>query len=127
MDTRTPSISTTTAARMAGVTYRQANYWASNGLVPVAQSPGSGVYRSWTSADVLALCLVGVLMGHAFAHETIRRAVDHLDLDPDFVWVQAGEVVGSGSMMDLFDALAYAPCSVVVNVGALRAQVNNRG
>lgn len=51
--------STHEAARMAGVTYRQASHWCAGGVLGARlRGLGSGSHRRWASADVLALCSV---------------------------------------------------------------------
>lgn len=68
MDTLTvpdapPSFSAVEACQLAGVTYRQLDYWARNGqVVPsIAEAGGSGTARRYSSYDVAQLRVLGRL------------------------------------------------------------------
>lgn len=48
------------AAALAGITFRQLDYWARSGLVPpsIAEAHGSGTQRRYSRADVICLRVV---------------------------------------------------------------------
>lgn len=115
------TFSTPEACRMAGVTYRQVDYWVREGLVsPVVRARGSGTTRRFDSTDVLALALTRVLLGRQVPHSAIRSAQGFLGTSRDFLWVQ-GETVGVGDEWDLGEAVAHVPETVLVNLRTLRA------
>lgn len=63
MRTTVPSYHSPQACRLAGITYRQIDYWARVGLVApsIAEAAGSGTARRYSACDVLCLRLVGLL------------------------------------------------------------------
>lgn len=68
------------AARVAGITYRQLDYWARTGLVePTIQTAtGSGSQRLYSFRDVLVLKLVKRLLETGISLQQIRVAVEQL-------------------------------------------------
>lgn len=68
------------AARAAGITYRQLDYWARTGLVePTVQSAkGSGSQRLYGFRDILVLKLVKRLLDTGISLQQIRTAVAQL-------------------------------------------------
>ncbi|UOQ61124.1 MerR family transcriptional regulator [Leucobacter rhizosphaerae] len=69
-----------TAARAAGISYRQLDYWARTGLVePTVQSAkGSGSQRLYGFRDILVLKLVKRLLDTGISLQQIRTAVGQL-------------------------------------------------
>ncbi|GAA4981847.1 MerR family transcriptional regulator [Kineococcus glutinatus] len=69
-----------TACRVAGITYRQLDYWARTGLVEpsVRSASGSGSQRLYSFRDVLVLKVVKRLLDTGVSLQQIRSAVDHL-------------------------------------------------
>ena len=70
----------TTACRVAGITYRQLDYWARTGLVEPSIRPatGSGTHRLYSFRDILVLKIVKRLLDTGVSLQQIRAAVTHL-------------------------------------------------
>ncbi|WP_166847714.1 MerR family transcriptional regulator [Isoptericola sp. BMS4] len=70
----------TTACRVAGITYRQLDYWARTGLVEPSIRPatGSGTHRLYSFRDILVLKVVKRLLDTGVSLHQIRTAVTHL-------------------------------------------------
>ncbi|MFT4229898.1 MAG: MerR family transcriptional regulator [Microbacterium sp.] len=68
------------AARAAGITYRQLDYWARTELVEptVRGAKGSGSQRLYGFRDILVLKLVKELLNTGISLQQIRVAVDQL-------------------------------------------------
>lgn len=68
------------AHRVAGITYRQLDYWARTGLVvpSIRQAGGSGTQRLYSFRDVLLLRIVKRFLDVGISLQQIRVAVDHL-------------------------------------------------
>lgn len=68
------------AARAAGITYRQLDYWARTGLVePTVQgAKGSGSQRLYGFRDILVLKLVKRLLDTGISLQQIRTAIEQL-------------------------------------------------
>ncbi len=70
----------TTACGVAGITYRQLDYWARTGLVEPSIRPatGSGTHRLYSFRDILVLKVVKRLLDTGVSLQQIRSAVTHL-------------------------------------------------
>ncbi len=68
------------AHRIAGITYRQLDYWARTGLVEpeLRQADGSGTQRLYSFRDVLLLCVVKRFLDLGISLQQIRVAIEHL-------------------------------------------------
>lgn len=68
------------AHRVAGITYRQLDYWARTGLVvpEIRQAGGSGTQRLYSFRDILLLRVVKRFLDTGISLQQIRVAVDHL-------------------------------------------------
>jgi DNA-binding transcriptional MerR regulator len=68
------------ACQIAGITYRQLDYWARTKLVAptVRTAHGSGSQRLYSFTDILALKIVKRLLDTGVSLQNIRVAVDHL-------------------------------------------------
>ncbi|HET7173427.1 MAG TPA: MerR family transcriptional regulator [Nocardioidaceae bacterium] len=69
-----------TACSVAGITYRQLDYWARTGLVQpsVRTAGGSGTQRLYSFRDVLLLKVIKRLLDAGVSLQQIRAAISHL-------------------------------------------------
>jgi len=69
-----------TACRVAGISYRQLDYWARTGLVEpsVQNASGSGTHRLYSFRDILVLKVVKRLLDTGVSLQQIRAAAAHL-------------------------------------------------
>jgi DNA-binding transcriptional MerR regulator len=101
------------AARIAGVTYRQLDYWTRTGLLPKPEQParGKGSRRGYAFLDLVRVRVVASLKRQGVSVQMIRRVLDaltekwHVD-DP----LLQGRlvIVGADLLWDLDDALLDA-------------------
>lgn len=74
------TVSTRQAARIAGATKRQLDYWARTGVVtPQTPARGSGSERAWSFLDVLRLRILAELRGAGIPLQRIRKALERLE------------------------------------------------
>ncbi len=68
------------AHRVAGITYRQLDYWARTGLVvpEIRQAGGSGTQRLYSFRDILLLRVVKRFLDVGISLQQIRVAIEHL-------------------------------------------------
>ena len=68
------------ACQIAGITYRQLDYWARTGLVgpSIRSAQGSGSQRLYSFKDILVLKVVKRLLDTGVSLHNIRVAVEHL-------------------------------------------------
>ena len=68
------------ACKMAGITYRQLDYWARTGLVrpSVADAHGSGTQRAYSYHDMLELKVIKCLLSGGISLQASRKAVEYL-------------------------------------------------
>ncbi|HEY8544261.1 MAG TPA: MerR family transcriptional regulator [Acidimicrobiales bacterium] len=70
----------TTAHTVAGITYRQLDYWARTGLVvpSVRDASGSGTQRLYSFRDIVVLKVVKRLLDAGVSLQNIRKAIETL-------------------------------------------------
>src|SRR5919198_4997107 len=68
------------ACQIAGITYRQLDYWARTSLVApsIRSAAGSGSQRLYSFKDILVLKVVKRLLDTGVSLQNIRSAVQHL-------------------------------------------------
>lgn len=68
------------ACKLAGITYRQLDYWARTGLVrpSIADAHGSGSQRSYSYRDILELKVIKHLLSGGISLQAARKAVEYL-------------------------------------------------
>ncbi|MDP9341529.1 MAG: MerR family transcriptional regulator [Actinomycetota bacterium] len=66
--------------RIAGISYRQLDYWARTGLVrpTIRDAGGSGTQRLYSFQDLLQLKVVKNLLDAGVALQQIRKAIEYL-------------------------------------------------
>lgn len=121
----TTTFTTPEAARLAGVSPRQIDYWVRTDLLaPSVLAKGSGTQHRFSPHDVFVTAVVKVLMDHRVDRRAIKAAVDLLvDVHP-FLWV-IGRHVEVGSGWDVLDASTSTPALLVVNLGLLRDRLRD--
>lgn len=69
------------ACQVAGITYRQLDYWARTGLVQptIRTAAGSGSQRLYSFRDILVLKIVKGLLDTGISLQNIRKAVEKLE------------------------------------------------
>jgi len=69
-----------TACRVAGISYRQLDYWARTKLVEpsIQTASGSGTHRLYSFRDILVLKVVKRLLDTGVSLQQIRTAAEHL-------------------------------------------------
>ena len=68
------------AKRIAGITYRQLDYWTRTGLVTpsVKDAHGSGSQRLYSFQDLATLRVIKKLLDTGVSLQRVRKAVEHL-------------------------------------------------
>jgi DNA-binding transcriptional MerR regulator len=84
---------TADVARLSSTTYRQLDYWCSEGLVPGQPAdPGSGSRRRWTYTQLRHVRCLGALTAAGVAGPMLREAATLL-ADTDLDWAVPLELV----------------------------------
>jgi DNA-binding transcriptional MerR regulator len=87
---------------IVGITYRQLDYWARQGLVrpSIADAHGSGTQRSYSFGDLVRLKVIKDLLDAGVKLQTARNAIEYLREDLGDDWATASLVLdGAGSVL----------------------------
>jgi len=87
---------------IVGITYRQLDYWARQGLVKpsLADARGSGTQRSYSFNDLVRLKVIKNLLDAGVKLQTARKAIEYLREDRGDDWATASLVLdGAGSVL----------------------------
>src|SRR5262245_14983192 len=87
---------------IVGITYRQLDYWARQGLVrpSIADARGSGTQRSYSFNDLVRLKVIKNLLDAGVKLQTARKAIAYLREDLGDDWATASLVLdGAGSVL----------------------------
>jgi DNA-binding transcriptional MerR regulator len=87
---------------IVGITYRQLDYWARQGLVrpSIADAHGSGTQRSYSFGDLVRLKVIKDLLDAGVKLQTARKAIEYLREDLVDDWATASLVLdGAGSVL----------------------------
>lgn len=116
------TFSTPDAARMAGVSFRQLDYWSRVGvIVPETPAAGSGSARQFTGTQVRNIAMIGRLRELGVSLEAIEDVMKVVDRADGALIVIGSASVRVASPADVADAVADAEgAAVVVSPSALR-------
>lgn len=69
-----------TVCQIAGITYRQLDYWTRTNLVTasIASAAGSGSHRLYSFRDLLLIKMIKALIDVGISLQNVRKAVAHL-------------------------------------------------
>ena len=85
-ETRVVGYAAPTVAQLAGITYRQLDYWTRTGLVSASITPaaGSGTRRLYSFCDILIIKIIASLLAAGLSLKAVRTALTTLaDLGVD--------------------------------------------
>ncbi len=128
MDTITERtlFSTREACDLAGITYRQADYWARIGLIePDAPARGSGSRRRWNRQQVLMLATLAQVGGTVLPGRLGQLVAVLTDCDAD-AWRSRVLLIDRDGSVWLPDEPGAPPVTTRVDLAGVRAQVAER-
>jgi len=119
------------AHRVAGITYRQLDYWARTGLVvpEVRNAVGSGTQRLYSFRDILLLRVVKRFLDVGISLQQIRVAIDHLrargieDLTEVTLASDGFSVYECTSANELFDLTKGGQGMFMISVGSVWREI----
>ena len=96
------SFSGSQAAQIAGITYRQLDYWARTNLIrpSLSDAKGSGSRRSYEYRDLLELKVIKQLLDAGIKLESVREVFNYLRSNVD-TEIAAAHIVISGKAVVL--------------------------
>ncbi|OLT55287.1 MerR family transcriptional regulator [Corynebacterium sp. CNJ-954] len=118
-DTASPANETigyrgTTVCQLAGISYRQLDYWTRTNLVSasIASAAGSGSHRLYSFRDVLMIKIIKTLIDAGISLQNVRKAIGHLadrgvaDLSSLTLFCDGTTIYECRSADDVIDLLA---------------------
>lgn len=109
----------TDAAKLAGITYRQLDYWARTDMIrpSIADAWGSGSRRLYSERDVLLLKIARIARDSGISLDRVRQCMDGLEghnlREGDWI-VMAGErLIVSGEPSPTLEDLGDGPIWII--------------
>ena len=119
------------AHKVAGITYRQLDYWARTGLVvpEIRNAEGSGTQRLYSFRDILLLRVVKRFLDVGISLQQIRVAIEHLhargieDLTEVTLASDGFSVYECTSAHELFDLTRGGQGMFMISVGSVWREI----
>lgn len=125
MDPNSRTYSSAEACNLAGISYRQLDYWCRLAVVePHTAAHGSGTRRRWTGQQVATLAVLALVGGHVRISGLSELAATLLDWDLA-TWADTTLLVDSTGVWLAGEAGA-PPVGTYVDLGAVLDQVLTR-
>lgn len=113
------------AAKLAGITYRQLDYWARQEIVvpSLQEAAGSGSQRMYSFGDIVRLKLINKLLVTGVSLQQIRKALDYVrdelkrPLQDVFLISDGGTIYARTSPDEIIDLLAGGQAVFAIAVG----------
>lgn len=118
--------------RLAGITYRQLDYWARRGIVvpSIAEANGSGTWRLYSTADVCAAALLARLASMGVRLDSVSAVTAALQQVPLGLWPHWVVVTRDGLLVEITDVLTAESGDLdvcwLVNLRSVVADVEQR-
>ena len=124
----------TTVCRLAGITFRQLDYWARTGLIPPSVAArGSGTQRRYTFRETVLVTMVADLLAHGISLPRARRVVDAVadrdDLTDVMLFVSGpDEIRAVTNAEEIIDALltGTGPVASMVSLDRIAERLDQR-
>lgn len=121
------------ACQLAGITYRQIDYWARTGLVvpSIVSASGPGSQRLYAPGDVLALRVVKQLLDCGVSLQRIRQvtaalaALAPLEVREQIIVIGRHAIVISAGTDELLELLAAGGAVVCLSISRLARDLDN--
>lgn len=133
-DAKEIGYSTRTAVEIAGISYRQLDYWARTKLVApsICEARGSGTRRLYSYRDLVVLKIVKGLLETGISLQNIRRAISNLqdlgvdDLSTITLVSDGHSVYECRSSEEIFDLLSGGQGVFGIGVPNIVRELNGR-
>lgn len=119
--------------KLAGITYRQLDYWARTGLLTpsIAQAQGSGTQRLYSFEDVVRLRIIKRILDTGMHLGKIRQAVEWLrremedgtDLSGMTLMSDGASIFAVGSPQEVIDVLQKGQAVFAIAIGPVVAEL----
>lgn len=121
------------ASKVAGITYRQLDYWARKGIMEpsVTQSHGSGSRRLYSFKDIVVLAVlkhlldIGVNLPNATAAASFLNEKNEGDLEKVTIVCDGDNVIDCQSSEQLFDIMTSGKAVFAMAVSTIWQQVQD--